>query len=117
MATTYLEGQPWRDSILGTRGVVECAIRTRHELAAHREVSLVGDPRSPERKAVWISIIAALVLRRPIQETMVVHLLARIILVDIGSVSLYLVNAVLDTENAARHWVLGNTDAVTQAPA
>lgn len=97
MRCAYLECQSWRDTILGASRVVECVVRAEHKLASDGHVPLVWEVvGAPEGKAVRIAIIAALVLGRVIQKSVIVHLLAWIVLVDISPASLDLIRGVLD---------------------
>lgn len=77
--------------------VVGCVVGTERKLAPDGHVPFVWKViGAPKGKAVRITVIAALVLRRVIEESVVVHLLAGIVLVDISSTSLNLIRGVLD---------------------
>lgn len=94
---TYLECQSWRDTVLGACCVVERAVRTEGELATDCHIPLVWEiVGAPERKAVRVAIITALIFCRAIEEPMVVHLFAWVVLVDIRPASINLIRRVLN---------------------
>lgn len=77
--------------------VVECVGRVERKLAPDGHVPFVWKVvGAPEGKAVRVTVVASLILGRVIQESVIVHLLAGIVLVDISSASLNLIRRVLD---------------------
>lgn len=113
-----LKRQPRRDMLLGTCRVVElladveCELTPDCHVLPPREIVSV-----PERETNRIAIVPTLDLRRVVEVAEEVHLLPRVVLVDIGPVPLNLVGRVLDAVYAPRCWMLGDAHAVSQAPA
>lgn len=68
-----------------TSRVVECVGWAERKLAPDGQVPFVWKIiGAPKCKAVRVTVIAALILRRVIQKSVVVHLLAWVVLVDIS---------------------------------
>lgn len=94
---TYLECQPRRDVLLSASRVVERVARVERELATDGHVALVREViGAPEGKTVRVAVIAALILSRVVEESVVVHFLTGVVLMDISPGSFDLVRRVLN---------------------
>jgi len=71
----------------------------------------------PDGIAARVSVIATLMLGRPVEVAMEVELLTRVVLVHVDAVPLHIVNGVLDTPNTSGCRFLANTDRVSETPA
>lgn len=93
----YLERQPGRDVFPRASRVIECVVGAERKLAPDGQVPFVWEViGAPEGKAARITVVAALVLRRTVQESVIVHLLAWVVLMDISPSPLDLIRRVLD---------------------
>lgn len=112
-----LEGQLRTDPVVAGR-IVDRVVYDRGELVANLQAVKLGDVGVPQGEAVRISVVAALVVRRPaVEEAVEVQLLSGVVLVDVGAVPGDLIDRVLHAEDAARGRLLGDADRVSESPA
>ena len=113
-----LESQP-RRGLLGAVDVVVGGVHVPDgELAADGQVATLRQvARDPGSEAERISVIAALGgVFRPVEVAVEVHFFAGIVLVDVLTVARGIIDGVFDREDAARGWMLGDTDRVAEPP-
>jgi hypothetical protein len=87
-------------------------------LRSDRQILVVGDfGNIPSREAVWITIALALGrILGAVEISMEVHLLARVVLMDILAIPGDLVCRVLYAVDAASDRVLSNANRISQPP-
>lgn len=118
-----LERQPRRHIVVIAGLIRQGARLSTRKLITRLQVTEVGEILcAPDGIAQRIAIVPTQVIlskisRRAIRKAVEVELLARIIKVDILSVSAHLIHRVLNRPDAAMVGLLGHTDAVPQSPA
>jgi hypothetical protein len=101
-----------------TRRIIQRRRLLHRELAPDLQIPHVRKIRLiPQRKAIRVPIIPALIRRTLIKKPMEIQLLPRVILMHIRARPRHLIRAVLDTEYTPRRRLLANADAIPQSPA
>ena len=98
--------------------VVRVGRRIDGVLRANRETAVIRESINvPCREAPRVSKIGALIrILGTVEISKEVELLSRVVLVDIDSHSCLLIGRVFDTPDAARTWMLSETNFVAQPP-
>ena len=110
-----LEDQPRRRSGSTQRVVVGVA---NSKLATNGEIAIVGDIIDhPGGETLVVAVVAALLsIRRSVEIAVEVHLFARIVGVNVLTITHHLVYRVLNAVDASCHRMLSDTNGVSQAP-
>ena len=114
------EGDDWgSEVVLADIIVVGRVLGPDGELSTSTQALSSGDLGGiPRGIAVGITIVAALArILGAVQIAVEVKLLTRVVLVDVGAITVHVVNTVFYGPDTASSGILSNTNRVTQAPA